>query len=104
MMSQSDIPQDPREMHAPPPECKHCQQPMTKMVVPPMSNFESPWMYVCFNDECGYFQRGWDYMESNFGSKTSYRFKTDPFTGETGPIPVWSADALREGIVEEDGQ
>lgn len=87
---------------APPPICPHCNQPMTRMTVPEMSKFDSPWIYVCFNDECGYYKRGWEWMESHFGSKTSYRHKHDPFTGEQGPLPVWSDSALRDHIILDD--
>jgi hypothetical protein len=31
----------------------------------------------------------------------SYRHMLDPDTGWTGPIPVWSAKALRDGIIED---
>lgn len=84
----------------PAPRCKYCDAPMTPMTVPPMAQFESPWIFVCFNDACGYFERGWDIMEAQSGQRTTYRFKQDPFTGETGPLPVWSADALRDHIIE----
>ena len=88
--------------HGEPPRCPHCDQPMTPMEVPPLAAFDSPWIYVCFNDECGYFVRGWEWMESHYGSKTSYRYKLDPFTGEKGPLPVWSASAMREFILDKE--
>ncbi len=101
-MAESSIPLDPYEMHDPPPVCTHCGEPMKKMLVPPMAAFDSPWIYVCFNDECGYYVRGWERMEAQYASKTSYRYKQDPFTGETGPLPVWSPTAMRDLIVEDE--
>ncbi len=101
-MSDPTIPTDPLEMHDSPPLCKYCQQPMSKMKLPSLANFDSPWMYICFSDDCGYFQRGWEVMKSQSASHSSYRYKTDPFTGETGPFPVWSAEAMRELIIEDD--
>ncbi|MCB2211143.1 ogr/Delta-like zinc finger family protein [bacterium] len=100
-MAEPSIPLDPREMHDAPPVCTHCGEPMLKMLVPPMAAFDSPWIYVCFNEECGYYVRGWERMESQYASKSSYRYKHDPFTGETGPFPVWSPDAMRDRIVED---
>lgn len=88
--------------HGDPPRCPHCDAVMLRMEVPPMAEFISPWIYVCFNDECRYFKRGWEWMESQYAAKSSYRYKLDPFTGETGPLPVWSADALRDNILDED--
>jgi hypothetical protein len=101
-MADSTIPQDPREMRDTAPLCKYCEQPMSKMMLPADSSFTSPWLYICFNDECGYFVRGWKVMEAQSMSHSSYRFKTDPFTGETGPFPVWSTEAMRNLIVEEN--
>jgi hypothetical protein len=40
-------------------------------------------------------------MESHFQVKASYRYRFDPFTGEQGPLPVWSMEALRSHIIPE---
>jgi len=39
-------------------------------------------------------------MESHYAVKASYRYRYDPFTGETSPIAVWSRDALKDRIIE----
>lgn len=67
-----------------------------------MSNWESPFIWVCFSDECGYFLRSGKFMLENFNVQTGYRHRHDPLTGETGPLPVWSADALKDQIIEDD--
>lgn len=100
MTEQNTFTPDPNGPDAP--TCVHCGQPMLRTEAPPMSNFVSEWFYICFNDECSYFERGWKWMEEKYGSKTSYRYKEDPFTGEKGPIPVWSGDALREFIIDKE--
>lgn len=84
-----------------PPVCPHCGASMRRMQVPPLANFESPWIWVCFNDECGYFRRGWDWMWSHYRAHASYRHKIDPFTGESGPLPVWSENALKANLLDE---
>lgn len=67
-----------------------------------MSNWESPFIWVCFSDDCGYFQRSGDWMLNKFNVRAEYRHRLDPLTGETGPLPVWSADALKDQIIEDD--
>ena len=57
--------------------------------------------YVCFNDECPYYVRGWEWMLAQFNVAGSYRHRLDPATGESGPLPVWSAEDFRGSIVEE---
>ena len=84
--------------------CPHCDSKLTKWQVPdsPFNEWPSQYQYLCFNDDCVYFQRGWHTMASqgNFGS---YRFMFDPTTGGCHNVLVLSPTALREGIVEDVG-
>jgi hypothetical protein len=40
-------------------------------------------------------------MQDHFGVTASYRHRLDPVTGESGPLPVWSKEALRPDILED---
>jgi len=40
-------------------------------------------------------------MQAHYNVSVSYRHRFDPETGSTGPLPVWSKDALKEGILQE---
>ena len=73
---------------------------MVSWANPQLSNWNGDFQYVCFNDECPYFVRGWEWMRTRFNVNVSYRHRLDPSSGETGPLPVWSPEALRESILD----
>lgn len=88
------------------PECQHCGKKMSKWTTPQMpfggsTTWTSEFLYVCFNDECPYFVKGWDWMWNNYHHKASYRHTLDPATGLTCPVPVKSKIALKDCIIEE---
>ena len=82
------------------PICPHCQAPLVRWANPSLTNWSGEFQLVCFNDECPYYVRGWAWMLQQFNVKASYRHRLDPTNGETGPLPVWSPDALRSNILE----
>jgi hypothetical protein len=88
-------------MGATPIRCRHCGAAMVRWANPQLSTWGGPFQYVCFNDRCPYFVRGWVWMSERFNVAASYRWRYDPLTGEFGPLPVWSREALRDSILEE---
>ena len=84
-------------------ECPYCGQKMKKWAVPqtPFTTWENEYMYVCFNDACPYFVRGWDTMNKQGNRGFSYRCMFDPIREKCHPIPVPTVNALKEGIVEQ---
>jgi len=40
-------------------------------------------------------------MQGHYNVNASYRYRLDPVSGATGPLPVWSKDALKGSIIEE---
>jgi hypothetical protein len=76
---------------------------MLRWANPQLSTWGGGFQYVCFNDECPYFVRGWGWMLSQFNVTASYRYRLDPVTQEAGPLPVWSKEALKSGIIRDSG-
>jgi hypothetical protein len=82
------------------PLCPHCEKPLLPFSLPEEGGWESPFHLACFNDDCPYYRRGWEWMESQYGVRTSYRYRLDPATGSASPIAVWSPTALRDRILD----
>ena len=80
--------------------CPHCDQKMRKWQSPDDSNWGGEIKYVCFNDECPYYVRGWVWMDEKYGTKSSYRHSVNPDKGSSGPLPVASPDHMKPGIVD----
>lgn len=83
--------------------CPYCRKSLSRWANPEFACWTGDYQYVCFNDECPYFVRGWEWMERHFQVRTSYRHRMDPVTGEAGPLPVWSKDAFKNLIIAEEG-
>jgi len=84
--------------------CPHCNERMLKWAVPEnpfISTWDNDFMYICFNDDCPYYVRGWDFMAKE-GNTGSYRLMYNPEKDTCQPIPVQSPKALRESIIGEE--
>jgi hypothetical protein len=84
------------------PLCPHCGEPLTPFTLPDAGGWDAPFHMACFNDDCSYFRRGWEWMESRFGVKASYRYRLDPASGRSSPLGVWSRAALRDRVLDAE--
>ena len=79
--------------------CPHCGAEMKKWRTPANSTWVTEFQWVCFNDACTYFVKGWDHMLETQNVKASYRHRVNPETGASGPLPCWSYDAHKDQII-----
>ena len=84
--------------------CPHCGSRLKHWRVPPDATWNEEFFLVCFNDDCSYYKSGWEWMKTQYNQNASYRYYLNPATGFSSMIPVWSASATREMIVEVDDE
>lgn len=84
------------------PPCPHCGSRLLKWRVPEDATWVEEHFFVCFNDDCSYYVKGWEWMKEQYRQNASYRYAFNPGTRSSLLIPVWSATATREMIVDEE--
>ena len=82
------------------PVCPHCDTQLQAFELPDATGYEGEFQFACFNDDCPYYVRGWEHMESNYAVKASYRHRVDPTTDKASPLAVWSSTAIKDRIIE----
>lgn len=91
-------------MPNPAPNCPHCGSRLKRWRVPDGATWGEEFFLACFNDECPYYKEGWVWMKQQYAQTASYRYALNPRTGHPLPIPVWSSEATREMIIEEEDE
>ncbi len=89
------------------PHCPHCEQGMTLWEVPPINfsdglGWGTPYLFVCFNDECSSFKSGWDNLKETMEMGASYRCYIEPGTTNFEYMPVFSAAGGTGGKVDDE--
>lgn len=86
--------------------CPHCGQKLNKWSTPSFNFADglgwcSPFLYVCFNDECGFYAKSWKQMSETYGQEMGYRYMLHPDSGESSSIPVGNRHAMKGDIIDE---
>ena len=89
------------------PVCPHCGQEMVIWECPPMNfsdglGWGTPFLFVCFNDDCPLYLRGWESIMEHYANVASYRCICDPMSGKMDCMPVFSRDGGKGGIIDEE--
>jgi hypothetical protein len=94
-------------MNMPKPQCPHCGVEMTLWEVPPVTfsdglGWGTPYLYICFNDECPQYKQGWDHLQENYAQKASYRCMNYPGTNQFEYMPVFSPAGAKGQIIDNE--
>jgi hypothetical protein len=83
--------------------CPHCGEALRPFEVPEQTNWGREVQWACFNDDCPYYQDGWKWMWEQYSVKASYRYRvTEPRTGKSSPLAVWSKTAVLDRIIDDE--
>ena len=89
------------------PKCPHCDQEMDIWEVPPINfsdglGWGTPYLFICFNDECPLYKGGWDNLQENYAQVASYRCINYPGTDTFELMTVFGAQGGQGQIVNEE--
>jgi hypothetical protein len=88
------------------PPCRYCGREMCLWEVPPFTfsdglGWGTPYLYICFNDECSLYVQGWDNIMENYAHKASYRCMCFPGSQTYECIPVFSSIGATGQIIDD---
>ncbi len=89
------------------PKCPHCNTEMSIWEVPAISvgdglGWGEPYLFICFNDDCSLFKKGWEELMESLGQSSSYRCMNYPGTTNFEILPVFSSFGGSGQIVTDD--
>jgi predicted RNA-binding Zn-ribbon protein involved in translation (DUF1610 family) len=88
------------------PVCPQCGNEMNLWEVPPVNfsdglGWGTPYLYVCFNDDCPTYKQGWDDLRENYAQTASYRQICYPGTTQFALMPVFSPMGGQGQIIDD---
>lgn len=89
------------------PACPHCQVEMTLWEVPEIAvgdglGWGTPYLYICFNDDCEAYKNGWDEIRETLAHNASYRCMNFPGTSNFEFIPVFSPEGAKGQAIDNN--
>lgn len=89
------------------PHCPHCNLEMVLWEIPPINfsdglGWGSPYLFVCFNDDCPSYKKGWDHLSETMEVYASYRYINEPGGSTFDYMPVFSPIGCTEGKLNEE--
>ncbi len=89
------------------PLCSYCGREMSLWEVPDINvsdglGWGTPYLFVCFNDECSLYSGGWKNIQENYGRSASYRCICYPGTGNYECMSVWGPMGGHGQIIDDE--
>lgn len=87
--------------------CPYCKERLSCCSTPPIHvgdglGWGTEAYFVCLNDECPLFKKGWEHIEMQFGHRASYRYMLLPGNTEGTPMMVGSRDAFKGCVIDPE--
>lgn len=87
--------------------CPHCKTRLSCCSVPPLHigdglGWGTEAFFICLNDECSIFVRGWQHIEQQYGQAASYRYMLIPGEKSGSTLMVGGAAAFTGSIIDPD--
>jgi hypothetical protein len=88
------------------PHCPHCEMEMTLWEVPPINfsdglGWGTPYLFICFNDDCSSYKKGWDHLQDTMEAPASYRCINEPGQKNFEYMPVFSPVGATGGKLDD---
>ena len=89
------------------PQCPHCAQEMCLWEIPPINfsdglGWGSPYLFVCFNDDCPSYKKGWEHLNETMQTMASYRCINEPGSSVFDYMPVFSPMGAQGGRLDDE--
>ncbi|MBF0226861.1 MAG: zinc ribbon domain-containing protein [Desulfobacterales bacterium] len=89
------------------PVCPHCGIEMSIWEVPPVNfsdglGWGEPYLFICFNDSCSLYVKGWQEIKDNYSHNASYRCMCYPGTQNFEYLPVFGSDGGKGQILDAE--
>lgn len=62
----------------------------------------TPYLFICFNDDCPMYKEGWENIKEQYAHTASYRCMNYPGTEQFECIPVFSPEGAKGQIVDNE--
>jgi hypothetical protein len=87
--------------------CPHCKEKCSCCEAPQFHvgdglGWGSDVLFICLNDECPLFVRGWEQIETQYGHRSSYRYMELPGSKESNVMMVGNAMAFKGSVIDPE--